>query len=204
MAKVKGALLSMEAEGAVGKVLVVTSWKGRQVMRKWTVPSNPKSGPQVGVRSVMAGAVLLGKALITAEKAGWVQLAANNQLTWLNAFAAKALENLQALMGPQKLITRIDDIAPAMCVGTGAGVAGNKVTFWWIAPADVDKYGFLVYRGATAGFTPGPATIIRCVAASTLTIVDTPGHGEYWYNVVCFDVDGNNGPAGGNVYVLVP
>jgi hypothetical protein len=195
MAKVQGALFSMDAAGAVGKVLVVTSWKGRQVMRKWTVPSNPKSGPQMGVRGLFAGAVLLAKALITADKAGWVLLAATTQITWLNAFVAKAQQNMQALMGPQKLVTRVSDVAPAICTTPAAAVAGNKVTFSWVAPADADKYAFVCYRSASTGYTPGPATIIRCVAAATLLIVDTPGIGTWYYIVKCCDVDGNLGPA---------
>lgn len=51
MAKVKGALFSMDASGKFGDALVFTKWKGRQVCRQLVTPSNPQTANQVEVRN---------------------------------------------------------------------------------------------------------------------------------------------------------
>lgn len=51
MAKVKGALFSMDASGAYAGALVFTKWKGRQVVRQLVTPSNPRSSGQETARN---------------------------------------------------------------------------------------------------------------------------------------------------------
>jgi hypothetical protein len=51
MAKVTNPLLSMDASGSVGSALTFSNWKGRSVVRGYTVPSNPKSAAQAVVRN---------------------------------------------------------------------------------------------------------------------------------------------------------
>ncbi len=50
MAKVVGPLMSLEARGKIGDALVAFVWKGRNVMRSWTIPSNPRSVGQTVAR----------------------------------------------------------------------------------------------------------------------------------------------------------
>jgi len=42
MAKVEGPLFSLEARGKIGNVMVHFPWKGRNVVRKWLKPTNPR------------------------------------------------------------------------------------------------------------------------------------------------------------------
>ena len=55
MAKVTGPLMSMSATGKVGDALVFFGWKGRNVVRQWLKPSNPKTSAQGDVRIAMSG-----------------------------------------------------------------------------------------------------------------------------------------------------
>lgn len=55
MAKVVGPLYSMSASGKIANAMVFFGWKGKNVVRKWLKPSNPKSGAQGDVRLVMGG-----------------------------------------------------------------------------------------------------------------------------------------------------
>ena len=58
MAKLVGPLLSIEARGKVGEVLVYFPFKGRNVVRAWTKPTNPRDIDQKLIRQKIAS---LGK-----------------------------------------------------------------------------------------------------------------------------------------------
>lgn len=54
MAKVTGPLFSMSASGKIADSAVFFGWKGRNVVRQWLIPTNPKSSDQ-GDQRVIAG-----------------------------------------------------------------------------------------------------------------------------------------------------
>ena len=54
MAKVVGPLMSLEARGKIGNALVAFVWKGRNIMRAWTIPSNPQALLQKLIRQKLA------------------------------------------------------------------------------------------------------------------------------------------------------
>lgn len=56
MAKVTGPLFSLDARGAIGKIMVHFPWKGRHVVRQWLKPTNPSDQDQKEVRQVLAAA----------------------------------------------------------------------------------------------------------------------------------------------------
>jgi len=60
MAKVEGPLFSLEARGKVGNVMVHFPWKGRNVVRKWLKPTNPRDIDQKLIRQKLAA---IGKVL---------------------------------------------------------------------------------------------------------------------------------------------
>lgn len=53
MAKVTGALFSMDASGGFGGALVFGKWKGRQTVRQLVTPANPKSADQETARNMV-------------------------------------------------------------------------------------------------------------------------------------------------------
>jgi len=55
MAKVTGPLFSMSASGKLGNALVFGNWKGKNTVREWLKPANPKSSTQGDVRLIMGG-----------------------------------------------------------------------------------------------------------------------------------------------------
>lgn len=60
MAKVTGPLMSLDARGKLGKVLVFIGWKGIKTVRQWLKPANPKSTGQGNIRTIIGN---LGKAV---------------------------------------------------------------------------------------------------------------------------------------------
>ena len=67
MAKVVGPLMSLEARGKIGDALVAFVWKGRNVMRAWTIPSNPRSVDQTISRQKLAS---MGKNTLVIKPVG--------------------------------------------------------------------------------------------------------------------------------------
>ena len=57
MAKVKGPLLSISARGKIAKTLVFLSWKGIDTVRKYVIPTNPKSTDQQKQRGYFSDAI---------------------------------------------------------------------------------------------------------------------------------------------------
>lgn len=54
MAKVEGPLFSLSASGAIGKSLVYASRLGKNIVRGFSIPSNPQSNDQAEVRTKLA------------------------------------------------------------------------------------------------------------------------------------------------------
>lgn len=54
MAKLVGPFMSLEARGKLGDAIVAFVWKGRNVLRAWTIPSNPRSADQKLIRQKFA------------------------------------------------------------------------------------------------------------------------------------------------------
>ena len=55
MAKVTGPLMSMSASGKLADAIVFFTWKGRNVVRQYLIPSNPQSTAQGDQRIFMGG-----------------------------------------------------------------------------------------------------------------------------------------------------
>jgi len=73
MAKVTMPLLSGEASGKIANAMVFFYWKGRNVVRKWVVPTNPRDPDQKLARTKLA---TIGKVLaaITTPTAAIIDL----------------------------------------------------------------------------------------------------------------------------------
>ena len=103
MAKLVGPFMSLEARGKLGDALVAFVWKGRNVLRAWTVPSNPRSINQKIIRQKFAA---MGKntKFIKEIEAGLASGSAMYQLIkavtpsaqiWNAYFAKAALDDLK-------------------------------------------------------------------------------------------------------------
>lgn len=68
MAKVTGPLMSMDASGKFADSMVFGKWKGRNVVRQYTKPSNPQTSLQTDTRNALrvlaAGQTFAGSTLL--------------------------------------------------------------------------------------------------------------------------------------------
>ena len=63
MAKVTGPFMSVDASGTIYNTLTASIWKGRNYIRGWFRPSNPKTAGQFAQRTLLATAVAAWQAL---------------------------------------------------------------------------------------------------------------------------------------------
>ena len=71
MALVSGPLMSIDASGTFKDALTFSIWKGRNYVRTWFRPTNPKTDAQQAQRTLMATAVAGWHGLYTGTKEAW-------------------------------------------------------------------------------------------------------------------------------------
>lgn len=101
MAKVEGPLFSLSARGKMGDSLVFFPWKGRHVVRRWLIPTNPEKDLQGYVRAALKTIGLQVKIIACKSKGDAVDSKLYNGavakapagMNW-NAFHGQGLLNL--------------------------------------------------------------------------------------------------------------
>jgi hypothetical protein len=104
MAKTKGPLFSLDASGSVAETIVYSKWKGRNYVRRHTIPQNPQTVKQVNVRTAMT--------LLVAE---WQGESEGAQTAWENYAKASSLSGFNAYVkrGMQAYVTQLTtDVTP--------------------------------------------------------------------------------------------
>lgn len=92
MARVTGPLLSFGAAGAVAQTQVYSQWRGIQYVRRYVIPSNPKTSGQTMTRTTFAALSNMWRNAPTGLKAPWTRYAAGLKQTDRNAFIGKNIE----------------------------------------------------------------------------------------------------------------
>ncbi len=127
MARVNGPLFSLDASGQLGRAVVYTKWKGRNVVREYVIPANPRSLAQHWQRGQLG---LLSKwwaAMSGANKTSWDSLAAASNISSFNAFVGYGLAKMVDGVRPQVAYPYVTEVAPtgALNAITAAGGVGS-------------------------------------------------------------------------------
>ena len=184
MARTKGPLFSLQASGQLGGAIVYSIWKGRPYVRILTIPSNPKSGLQVGMRSVFKYITQSFSGLTAALKTAWEAENASDNITALNsqvkACQKLARRNLGWIEGPAESAGTTPDAPTA----PGTVAQPKTLVLSWTRPA-VNKgdYSAAIYMSATTGFTADISNLIGIVddTVVTLTVPNlVTGTEQFW------------------------
>lgn len=167
MATVKGPLFSVEASGTVASSIVFSRWKGRPVVRKHTVPSNPRSVLQISVRAVMRFLSTNYFNLTATEKAAWLSIANSDAISQINAFARHNADRWTQFTFPRVTPVIAAGTAPVMGIQTLTGGVG-QVTVSTAITTPNDIWCMIICASLTTAFTPSRANA-RFVAAGTAT-----------------------------------
>lgn len=194
MVRVQAPALSLEASGTIAGALTFSKWKGRPYVRERVDPSNPRSGGQVGVRSMLS---FLAK--------NWQYVSTANQETWSDKANAAVISDFNAYMG-YNLFRWRDFLAPTQhdpeatsdtpCTpGAGSATAGvRSITVDQAITTAADGWGVMFFRDLTASFatTFDKLKHVGLIAGTAdVTFVDSPLVPDtYYYNMRSFTEDG--------------
>jgi len=193
MVRVKGPLFSLEASGTIASSIVFSKWKGRDYVRRHAIPSNPKSGLQVGIRSVFKWISQDYANLSAADISDWTSLAAGDNITPLNAQIRDGVDRARRNLGWRENTTDTASTAPNAPTSATATAQPKTLVLDWTDPATNEAdYCIAIYRSTVTGFTPDISNLVGIVAVGVETYTDiglTAGT-EYFYRARGINTDG--------------
>lgn len=198
MVKLTAPMMSLAASGTLAKAVVFATWKGVPYARTRVIPSNPRTGLQVGMR---AG--------VSAAPPFWnVGLNAAGRLLWNNAVGAEAISgyNLFCRVGQQNVRNNYgyridyadDDLSdtPAAPAGPAATQDGTDVDITWTHEAAAATV--LIFHGTTTGFSANVASLIAHLSSGVQAWTHrNPGVGTHYYDIRSAGADGGVGALAG-------
>jgi len=186
MVKVFAPALSLDASGTIGNAITFSKWKGRHYVRERIIPSNPKSGLQVGFRAMFKFLSQNWAAMTDPDKATYNDLADTLAISNFNAYM-RLNQKLWRNYKPPTMATPATEAGTvaAWNGGTPAATGGVSSVTLDFTPATInDNWGLAIFRSDTTGFTPGLSNCIACVlcnAAAAFAYVDSPLVADTWY-----------------------
>jgi hypothetical protein len=192
--KLTGPMMSLDASGSIGGVLVAAKWKGRNYMRTLVTPSNPRSAGQTSTRAMMKFLSQNWAAISDGDKASWEELAAAGSYSPFNAYTSFNMARWTQWQSP----TQVYPVPAADTPGTVSaftGTAGVRQNTLNVTLSSVDdNWGIILYRSATDTFTPSKTDVVLVgfhQTAGALAFIDTPVAAGVWhYRVGTFSVGG--------------
>lgn len=196
MARVDAGALSIGASGTIAQTLTFSRWKGRPYVRQRVIPSNPRSGGQVGMRSFMRWGSRVWSGLSTANKATWESLADASAISPFNAFISRGQVNARNNLGYQREYPAESSSPPGAPTTPAATAVTRGLSLSWTDPGTGSLFGVIIYRSTTTGFTPAPSNVVQVVDAGVEEWIDTPLDPDtYYYVLKGFDFAGVLGTA---------
>jgi len=201
MVKIKGPMMSLDASGTLGDAVTFSKWKGRSYVRERVIPSNPKSGAQVGRRAMFIFLTKAWNALSDANKATWQELADQLVASPFSAYVSYNMEAWHNFLAPSK-------VTPATRAANASDNAillaeqeQNRVKITIEGLSLNSAWGIAIFHSATGSFTPSVGNCILCETDTTPTT-----HTYFWtpptttlgfFNSIAFSIDGKKAAAGG-------
>ncbi len=187
MVKLNGPMFSMDARGKLADSIVFSIWKGRNYARALVTPSNPQSGPQTGLRSMMKFLSQEWTNLTSVEKADWLTRAQQTVISNFNAYVSYNMLRWRSYLNPSKLIPA-DEAGTSPTAPTTTPTGGiRQISLSILDGVNAPDWAYVIHRSATTGFTPSFANVIAVTpwnVAGTTTYVDTPlVAGSYFYRI---------------------
>jgi hypothetical protein len=198
MALVNGPLFSLDAGGAIGKAIVYSKWKGRNLVRKFVVPANPSSLAQKAVRTIIAAANILWDIASPTDKASWDADAASRNISPFNQLTSVALDRFQNGEWPTNNVAEPGTTPTTDATGATLTVRGRSVHIEFTGLTDTDESAMLL-----VGIRPGSATTLLPPSTLAAAIPLSPSQtsaevtidklepGDYGYGMNFVDQYGN-------------
>lgn len=174
MARTTAPLMSLDASGSIGKAIVFSRWKGRSYCRRHVFPANPKSGLQVGMRSVLKFITQDYTNLSAGDLSDWYDLAQADNITRLNAQVRDAGKRGRRNLGWRENTTDSDPGAIDAPTAGAATAQPKTLVCAWVEPAaNPPDYCYALYASISTGFTPDISNLIGIIKFPAVTFTYT-------------------------------
>ena len=196
MATTTAPLFGLDASGSLAKSIVFSKWKGRTYVRRHAIPSNPKSGLQVGMRSMLKFVTQNYASLSATIKGHWATAAKSSNITALNEQVRKCQVNARINKGAIQDPTAVAGTTPNAPASLAITAQPKSLVVTWTHPAsNPGNYTAMVWMSKTTGFTPDVSTLVAVVTQATLTIQipDLVTGTPYYFRVAETNTDGTIG-----------
>lgn len=201
MVKVNGPMFSLDASGTLGDAITFSKWKGRPYVRERVIPSNPKTGAQVGRRAMFAFLTQAWNALSDADKATYQALADQLVASPFNAFISYNMGLWHNFLTPSQDIATAKAGSGSDNALTAAAWEENRIKISIAGSALAEAWGIIIFASLTGTFTPSVGNAIIVKIDDTIAAHDifwTPPTVTTWYlDSVTFSVDGSQETEGG-------
>lgn len=196
MVRLKAPLFSLEASGTLGKSVVFAKWKGRDYARRHAIPANPKSGLQTGVRAVFGWCAAYWGGISAGAAAQWASVAANTDVTPLNAFVAESVNRARRNLGwAETPSPTASTTADAPTAPTATAQPNTLVLHWSHPVANQPTYCYAIYASESMGFVPDISNLVGIIDASfaDFTHRNLPSGTTMYYRIRGLNLDGSLG-----------
>jgi len=201
MVKLNGPMFSLDASGTIANPVTFSKWKGHNYARERVIPSNPKSGAQVGRRSMFKFLTQAWNAISDANQATWQDLADQLVASTFNAYLSGNMADWHNFLGPTKTTPTIRIAVPSDNVLTAAVWEENRIKLSIAGIALGDAWGLCIFGQPTSPVTPAVGNCIMTVIDDSVAAHDvfwTPPEVATWhFNSIAFAIDGKQAAAGG-------
>jgi len=200
MVKVTAPCLSLSASGSIAGSMTYANWKGIPYVRALVKPSNPKSGPQVGVRAMFKFLAQIWNGLTDADKATWETMAKQMNASPFNAFMRFNQRRWRDFNTPS-METPAAEISTPSSLMTGVATPDvRSITLAITHGTTPPDWGVAIFRSLTGTFSLAFSNCIAVVpvdGSGDAEYVDSPlAPDTYYYNTVGFNDDGIEGADG--------
>lgn len=171
MVKLTGPMMSIDASGTFAKSIVFSKWKGINYARRHAVPANPNSPAQRGVRALFKFISQDFAGLSAPIKAEWLALAANGNITALNAQIRDAQNRAKIGDGWRESPTGTNPggiDAPTSL--TLVALKGGLRCSWTRPVGNKGDYAAALYFGLVTGFAASIGTLVVTQRVETITV----------------------------------
>jgi hypothetical protein len=208
MVKVYGPMMSLDASGTLGDAITFSKWKGRNYVRERVIPSNPKTGAQVGRRAMFKFLSQAWDALTAAQKATWQDLADELVASPFNAYLSFNMRMWHNFYAPTQLLPAARAGTPSDNALTAAAWEENRIKLTLSGSALGDAWGIIIFAALTTGFDNAVGTTILVEIDDTIASHDfywtPPDVTTYYFNSIAFSDDGAKAAAGGEKSAAPP
>ena len=119
MAKVTGPLFSIDASGKFADSLVFSKWKGLNIVRQYSKPSQNTTAKQEAVKKAFSAATAMYQRLSGEDKDAWNVRASGTPMSGYNLFVKKVMETLTTM----RAFSLIRKVEPLNITSTSATIS---------------------------------------------------------------------------------